>query len=271
MRSTRAARSRTRASSGTSSPSSASRGRSCSSITTGRSRARPPEPRHLGRREEQLAPLPAVAQGQPPPARRGRGRRHGSRVGISNPPYEMIAGICEAQSKMYLRIAAMAPSLHVEHLRTTPLGDAGFSIEVAVENRGYLPTHVLGSATALALDARVFVTAEAIPAGSKSIQVVGESARRGRASRRVGSGALRRVELHLPCAEPRLGITLGHHLQRERNVGSPQSDGFRPTCRQCSHPRRAGGHWRQACKVARTEGHYDDFPLIRRVRQQRFT
>jgi hypothetical protein len=84
-----------------------------------------------------------------------------ARVGISNPPYEMIAGICEAQSKMFLRIAAMAPSLHVAHVSTTKLGGDAWKLEVAVENRGYLPTYVLSSAKALTLDARVFASVEA--------------------------------------------------------------------------------------------------------------
>ncbi len=83
-----------------------------------------------------------------------------TRVGMSNPPYEMIADICEAQSKMYLRIAAMAPSLHIEHVSTTKLAGDAWRVDVAIENRGYLPTNVLESAKEISLDARVFVEAE---------------------------------------------------------------------------------------------------------------
>jgi hypothetical protein len=95
-----------------------------------------------------------------------------SRVGISNPPYEMIAGICEAQSKMFLRIAAMAPAMRITCTKTQKLGRDAWSVEIAVENHGYLPTNVLGSALSLSLDARVFVLAE--PAGNGNVRLASE-------------------------------------------------------------------------------------------------
>ncbi len=100
-----------------------------------------------------------------------------SRVGIANPPYEMIDAICDAQSKMYLRIAAMAPSLTISLVSKTPLGDAAAAghatrVEVAIENRGYLPTNVLASATSLAIDARVF--AEAHLTDASTCKIIGE-------------------------------------------------------------------------------------------------
>ncbi|HEY1954111.1 MAG TPA: M14 family metallopeptidase [Polyangiaceae bacterium] len=82
------------------------------------------------------------------------------RVGMSNPPPEMLADICERHAKMFLRVAAMAPVLRADHVKTTALG-GGWRVEIAVENRGYLPTNVLSSAKSLTLDARVFVHAEA--------------------------------------------------------------------------------------------------------------
>ncbi len=84
-----------------------------------------------------------------------------TRVGLSNPPTERVARICEEHSKMFLRVAAMTPSLHVKHEKTTTLGNGAWRVEVSVENRGYLPTNILSSAKNLALDARVFVHAEA--------------------------------------------------------------------------------------------------------------
>ncbi|HSQ63732.1 MAG TPA: M14 family metallopeptidase [Polyangiaceae bacterium] len=81
-------------------------------------------------------------------------------VGISNPPYEMIADICERHSKMFLRIASLAPELRVEPVRTTRVGESGWRVEVSVENRGYLPTYILSSAKSLSEDARVFATCE---------------------------------------------------------------------------------------------------------------
>lgn len=76
-------------------------------------------------------------------------------VGLSNPPYEMIAEICERQSAAYLRVAALAPALEME-LRASP-----GRVEIEVANPGYLPTYVLDSAKKLAVDARVFVEVEA--------------------------------------------------------------------------------------------------------------
>jgi hypothetical protein len=94
-----------------------------------------------------------------------------SRVGISNPPYEMIDAICVAQSKMFLRVAAMAPSVVVEHVETKRLGQGGWRVDVVVENRGYLPTNILGSAMDV-IDARLF--AEARVTESTTCKLVSE-------------------------------------------------------------------------------------------------
>ena len=79
---------------------------------------------------------------------------------MASTPPEMMPEICERHAKMFLRVAAMAPALHVAHEKTHAVGGA-WRVEVLVENRGYLPTNVLSSAKSLALDARVFVEAEA--------------------------------------------------------------------------------------------------------------
>ncbi len=88
-----------------------------------------------------------------------------TRIGLSNPPPEMMPELCERHAKMFLRVAAMAPALRMDHVKTTSLGGGAWRVEVAVENCGYLPTNVLSSAKALALDARVFVEAAPIGAG----------------------------------------------------------------------------------------------------------
>ncbi|HEX4513337.1 MAG TPA: hypothetical protein VH054_07365, partial [Polyangiaceae bacterium] len=62
--------------------------------------------------------------------------------------------------KMFLRVAAMAPELRIEHLETKQLGGGAWRVDVAIENRGYLPSFVLSSAKNIALDARVFAEAE---------------------------------------------------------------------------------------------------------------
>ena len=76
-------------------------------------------------------------------------------VGLTNPPYEIIADICERQSAAYLRVAALAPALEME------LRASASRVEIEVINPGYLPTYVLDSAKKLALDARIFVEVEA--------------------------------------------------------------------------------------------------------------
>ena len=84
-----------------------------------------------------------------------------STIGLSNPPYEMLADICQRQAAVYLRVAAMAPALEM----TARFADGRAEVELA--NGGYLPTYVLDSAKKLALDARVFVEFE--PLGGCSI------------------------------------------------------------------------------------------------------
>ncbi len=71
------------------------------------------------------------------------------RVGISNPPYEVLPDLCRRKSSMFLRVAAMAPKVVVSEPAATSLGDGLTRIEVVVENRGYLPTYVLTSAKKL--------------------------------------------------------------------------------------------------------------------------
>jgi len=72
------------------------------------------------------------------------------RVGLWNPPYERIDGICRGQSAMFLRVAALAPDVRVAELRCMPAGGELHRIEARIENRGYLATHGLASARKLA-------------------------------------------------------------------------------------------------------------------------
>jgi hypothetical protein len=81
------------------------------------------------------------------------------RVGIFNPPYELLGEACDQQSAAYLRVAAMAPSLRARVVSKTPVGQGAVRVDVEVRNEGYLPTYVLSSAKKLALDARIFVEA----------------------------------------------------------------------------------------------------------------
>src|SRR5205814_6066856 len=52
-------------------------------------------------------------------------------VGLNNPPYELLPEVCERQSAMYLRVAAMAPSLEME----VRVAQGRLEIEVANSDR----------------------------------------------------------------------------------------------------------------------------------------
>jgi hypothetical protein len=72
-----------------------------------------------------------------------------ARIGMWNPPYEMLAEICERQSAAFLRVAGMAPRVRFGDVATTALGGGMTRIDLTVENTGYLPTYVLNSARKL--------------------------------------------------------------------------------------------------------------------------
>ena len=70
------------------------------------------------------------------------------RVGIWNPPYDHLGGVCAKQSAAFLRVAALAPALRIE-VSQKRLGDALTEVTVRAENHGYLPTWILQAARAL--------------------------------------------------------------------------------------------------------------------------
>jgi hypothetical protein len=70
------------------------------------------------------------------------------RVGISNPPLELIDEVITAQSKAYLRVAALMPRVGME-VTTKAAGGGVTELTVRVKNRGYLATHGLPSAESL--------------------------------------------------------------------------------------------------------------------------
>ena len=95
------------------------------------------------------------------------------RVGIWNPPYELLAETCAAQSAAFLRVAALVPRLTVEVARIEKTAAALTKIEIRVANAGYLGTCGLPSArklphaeplrlTAKATGAKLVAPAEAI-------------------------------------------------------------------------------------------------------------
>ena len=94
------------------------------------------------------------------------------RVGVSNPPYEMIAEVCEKHSAAFLRVASLVPRVVLEVVKVEKLvtpapakqGSAGAQftrIEIRVANRGYLSTYGVSSAKKLPFSEPLRATIEA--------------------------------------------------------------------------------------------------------------
>jgi Zinc carboxypeptidase len=79
------------------------------------------------------------------------------RVGLWNPPYDVLPEICAQQSAAFLRVAAMAPRLRLAIEGPLAFGDDVRRLDVTVENIGYLPTHILASARALGHNEELWV------------------------------------------------------------------------------------------------------------------
>ena len=71
------------------------------------------------------------------------------RVGIWNPPYEMLPQTCESQSAAFLRVASLVPRVRVELAGRETLAGGTTRLEVRVANVGYLGTCGLPSAAKL--------------------------------------------------------------------------------------------------------------------------
>ena len=88
------------------------------------------------------------------------------RVGISNPPYEMLARICEQHSDAFLRVASLVPRVVVEVVKQEVVAPASAGarftrIELRVANKGYLSTYGLSSAKKLQFSEPLRATVEA--------------------------------------------------------------------------------------------------------------
>jgi hypothetical protein len=82
------------------------------------------------------------------------------RVGIFNPPYELLPEVCDQQSAAFLRVAAMTPRVRFAGLTAEALGSDLHRIDIKVENAGYLPTYVLSSARKLSWNEPVYLEIE---------------------------------------------------------------------------------------------------------------
>jgi zinc carboxypeptidase len=83
------------------------------------------------------------------------------RVGLSNPPYEKLAEVCEQQSAAFLRVAALLPRVRVEVVKREKLAGDLTQIELRVTNKGYLATYGLASAKKLPFSEPLRATIEA--------------------------------------------------------------------------------------------------------------
>lgn len=72
-----------------------------------------------------------------------------TRVGISNPPYELLGNLCTQHAAHALRVLALSPSIVIEDVAVHRLGDDLRRVDVTVSNHGYLPSYVLSSAKKL--------------------------------------------------------------------------------------------------------------------------
>lgn len=71
------------------------------------------------------------------------------RVGISNPPYEQLARVCEQHTAHALRVLALAPAIVIESAVVHAIEGDLRRVELTVGNHGYLPSYVLSSAKKL--------------------------------------------------------------------------------------------------------------------------
>ncbi len=77
------------------------------------------------------------------------------RIGLWNPPPEKLPGICEGQSAMWMRVAALLPRLVFGAPRIEREGEVA-RIEIPVRNEGYLPTYGTPTARKLSISEPLF-------------------------------------------------------------------------------------------------------------------
>jgi hypothetical protein len=78
-----------------------------------------------------------------------------------NPPYEQLARVCTEQTTFFLRVAALAPHVVISRAAVNRIDGEAKRVEVTFENRGYLPTYVVGEAKKLPWNEPLSVTVRA--------------------------------------------------------------------------------------------------------------
>jgi hypothetical protein len=82
------------------------------------------------------------------------------RVGIFNPPYELLPEVCDQQSAAFLKVAAMMPRIRFADVNIEELTDELRRVDITVENRGYLSSYGLSSAKKLCWNEELYLELE---------------------------------------------------------------------------------------------------------------
>lgn len=90
-------------------------------------------------------------------------------VGLWNPPLERLGEVCDGMVRTIGKLGAMAPRLGLK-LEVEALADGLHRVVCTVDNQGYLPTNVLGSAKGLSVDSPPAATIE-------GVEVIGQPTR----------------------------------------------------------------------------------------------
>jgi hypothetical protein len=80
------------------------------------------------------------------------------RVGMWNPPLHELAAVCQAQSHVFLLVAAMAPRLRIATVERARVAAGVTRVDVRVENDGYLGSYGVASAKGLDFNEPVYAT-----------------------------------------------------------------------------------------------------------------
>ena len=84
------------------------------------------------------------------------------RFGIWSPPVHELAAVCESQTQVFLRVAALAPRVRIARVDRTTLDGGLTRIDIRVENEGYLATYGVPSAKTLDFNEPLYATARAL-------------------------------------------------------------------------------------------------------------
>jgi hypothetical protein len=96
------------------------------------------------------------------------------RIGIWNPPPHELPAVCNSQSQVFVRLAALAPRLRITRTDRFALPGGLVRVEVQVTNEGYLATYGPPSAKPLDFNEPLYAVATGeLVEGSKPHQILG--------------------------------------------------------------------------------------------------